>query len=243
MNIKLSIVVPCYNEEKNIPGLFAAFEAVIKRNDIEIILVNNGSTDDSEKVINELLPSYSFARVHHVAKNIGYGFGIMSGLRTARGDFLGWTHADLQTDPQDIVKALDIIEAADDKQNLYVKGDRKGRAIFDQFFTSGMSLFESLYMGKKLWDINAQPNIFHRSFFDKWQKDAPNDFSLDLYVLYMAKHLNLDVTRFDVVFPERQHGESSWNTGLPAKWKFIKRTVEFSMELKKELKHDPLYRS
>ena len=243
MNVKLSIIVPCYNEAKNIPGLLAAFEAVIKRNYIEIILVNNGSTDDSEKVINELLPNYSFAHAHHVAKNIGYGFGIMSGLRTARGDFLGWTHADLQTDPQDIVKALDIIEAADDKQNMYVKGDRKGRALFDQFFTSGMSLFESLYMGKKLWDINAQPNIFHRSFFDKWQKDAPNDFSLDLYVLYMAKYLNLYVTRFDVAFPERQHGESSWNTGLPAKWKFIKRTVEFSMGLKKELKHDPLYRS
>jgi len=98
-------------------------------------------------------------------------------------------------------------------------------------------------MGKQLWDINAQPNIFHRSFFDKWEANAPDDFSLDLYVLYMARHLGLTVERFDVVFPERQHGESSWNTGLAAKWKFIKRTLEFSVQLKRELKNDPLYRT
>ena len=235
MSIKLSIIVPCYNEEKNIPSLLSAFDAVIKRSDIELVLVNNGSTDNSEQVFNKLLPNYPFARTLHVANNQGYGFGIMSGLRAAKGNFLGWTHADLQTDPQDIVKALNIIEAKHDDPNLYVKGDRKGRPLFDQFFTAGMSLFESLYLAKKLWDINAQPNVFHRSFFDRWQETAPDDFSLDLYVLYMAKNFSLKVERFNVMFPERQHGESSWNTGMAAKCKFIKRTLEFSMELKKEL--------
>lgn len=243
MNIKLSIIVPCYNEEKNLPNLLAAFDKAIDRNDIELVIVNNGSTDNSKTVLNELLNKYPFSRQIDVAINKGYGYGIMSGLRAAKGEFLGWTHADLQTDPSDVLKALRIIELNNDNQNLYIKGDRKGRPLFDQFFTSGMSLFETLYMGKVLWDINAQPNIFHKSFFDKWEGNAPNDFSLDLYVLYMAKHLNLDINRFSVRFPERQHGESSWNTGISAKWKFIKRTVEFSIELKKELKHDPLYRS
>lgn len=243
MSIKLSIIVPCYNEEQNIPKLLTAFDTAIGRDDIELVIVNNGSTDDTQAVLDKLLPQYAFARTVLVKNNHGYGFGIMSGLRTAKGDFLGWTHADLQTDPKDVVKALSIIEINQNDKSLYVKGDRKGRPFFDQFFTSGMSLFETLYMGKTLWDINAQPNIFHRSFFDKWEENAPKDFSLDLYVLYMAKHLDLQLKRFDVTFPERQHGESSWNTGLSAKWKFIKRTLEFSVELKKELKHDPLYRS
>lgn len=243
MTIKLSIVVPCYNEEKNLPALLAAFSVAIKRNDIELIIVDNGSTDNSQTVINELLPQYPFARCHHVTENQGYGYGILSGLDVARGEFLGWTHADLQTDPQDVLKALSIIETHQNYEKLYLKGDRKGRPIFDQFFTTGMSLFESLYMGKTLWDINAQPNIFHKTFFNQWRNNAPHDFSLDLYVLYIAKRMNLQVERFDVFFPERQHGESSWNTGLAAKWKFIKRTLEFSIELKRELKHDPLYRS
>jgi len=233
--MKLSIVVPCYNEEKNIPLILEKFNNIIKRDDIEVILVNNGSTDNSEKVLNELVPKYKFAKVVKVEVNQGYGFGIISGLRKANGEFLGYTHADLQTDPADVLKALDIIEKQDNPKNCYIKGKRKGRPLFDQFFTIGMSLFETLYLGKVLWDINAQPNIFHKSFFERIKESCPKDFSLDLYLLYTAKKYNLKIIRFDVVFPPRVHGQSSWNTGLAAKWKFIKRTIDFSIKLKKEL--------
>lgn len=233
--MKLSIVVPCYNEEANLEPLIRAFSKAISRDDIEVVLVDNGSTDNSAAVLKTLQSKYSFLTICTVEVNQGYGFGILSGLNVAKGQFLGWTHADLQTDPRDVIKALDIIEVGSTPQNLYVKGDRKGRSAFDQFFTMGMSIFESIYLGAKLWDINAQPNIFHRSFFESWSVDAPHDFSLDLFVLYMAKVRKLDVIRFDVTFPERLHGESSWNTGLAAKWKFIKRTIEFSVQLKKEL--------
>lgn len=243
MSINVSIIVPCYNEAKNIPSLLNMFDKALTRNDVELIIVNNGSSDGSQKILAQLSCQYPFLKIVDIAVNQGYGFGVMSGLRSAKGDFLGWTHADLQTDPADVIKAYDLIQQQKIPELCYAKGDRKGRPIFDQFFTSGMSLFETLFMGKKLWDINAQPNIFHRSFFDKWQENAPDDFSLDLYVLFMAQHLKLNVQRFDVFFPERIHGTSSWNDGFSSKWKFIKRTVEFSVELKKELKNDPLYRS
>lgn len=233
--MKLSIIVPCYNESKNIPLILEKFASVIKRDDVEVILVNNGSTDSSEMVLDELLPKYPFARVVKVAVNQGYGFGITSGLLNAQGEFIGYTHADMQTDPADPLKALEIIEQQENPKNCYIKGDRKGRPLFDQFFTMGMSLFETIYLGTKLWDINAQPNIFHRSFFETIKESCPKDFSLDLYLLYMAKKKGLNVIRFDVVFPERIHGESSWNNGLSSKWKFIKRTLDFSVKLKKEL--------
>lgn len=232
---KLSIIVPCYNESKNIALLLDRFGIAIgERSDIELIAVNNGSTDDSAAIFEQELPQYPFARVVTVTENQGYGFGILSGLRAAEGEWIGWTHADLQTDPSDVVKALSIIEKQEDPQSVYIKGNRKGRPFFDQFFTMGMSAFESLYMGTALWDINAQPNIFHRSFFETW-KNPPHDFSLDLYALYMAKKQHRILIRFDVVFPERVHGSSSWNTGLASKWKFIKRTIDFSRTLKKNL--------
>lgn len=233
--MKLSIVVPCYNESKNIPLILEKFDSVISRSDIEVLLVNNGSIDNSQEILEELVPQYSFARIVKVEVNQGYGFGIVSGLKEAKGEFIGYTHADMQTDPGDPIKALEIIEKQSDPQNCYVKGARKGRPLFDQFFTIGMSAFESLFLGTKLWDINAQPNIFHRSFFDSVKESCPKDFSLDLYLLYMAQKRGLDVIRFDVVFPPRIHGESSWNTGLASKWKFIKRTIDFSVKLKKEL--------
>jgi glycosyltransferase involved in cell wall biosynthesis len=243
MTINISIIIPCYNEAKNIPALLNMCNKALSRNDVELIVVNNGSTDNTQDILAQLAPQYPFLVVLDVPVNKGYGFGVMSGLRAAQGKFLGWTHADLQTDPEDVIKAYDLIQTQDRPEQSYAKGDRKGRPFFDQFFTTGMSLFETLFMGKKLWDINAQPNIFHRSFFEKWQANAPDDFSLDLYVLFMAKHLKLNVLRFNVFFPERIHGSSSWNDGFSSKWKFIRRTVEFSVELKKELRNDPLYRS
>lgn len=233
--MKLSVVVPCYNESKNIPLILAGFQKVIKRDDVEVILVNNGSTDDSKSVLNNHLPNYKFARLVNVEENRGYGFGILSGLNDARGTYIGWTHADMQTDPHDVIRALEIIENHPEDENIYVKGDRKGRPIFDQFFTRGMSLYESIYMGEKLHDINAQPNIFHRKFYQSWE-NPPHDFSLDLYALYLAKRQKIKVLRFEVLFPERIHGSSSWNTGISAKIKFIRRTLDFSKKLKKSLK-------
>ena len=94
--MKLSIVIPCYNEGKNIPLILSRFDEVINRKDIEALLVNNGSTDNSEEVLDELLPKYPFARVVNVQENKGYGYGILTGLREASGTFIGWTHADMQ---------------------------------------------------------------------------------------------------------------------------------------------------
>ena len=82
--MKLSIVVPCYNEEENIPLLLKRFEEVIKRDDMEVILVDNGSTDGSARVLSELVPGYAFARTVSVEVNQGYGYGILQGLKECR---------------------------------------------------------------------------------------------------------------------------------------------------------------
>tara|TARA_X000000950_G_C13884224_1_gene648203 strand:+ start:1117 stop:1818 length:702 start_codon:yes stop_codon:yes gene_type:complete len=233
--MKLSIIVPCFNEEKNIPLILEKFKNTIQRSDVEVLLVNNGSQDNSKKILDELVPNYFFARIVEVKENQGYGFGITSGLDQARGEYIGYTHADLQTDPGDVIRALDIIENQKKPEMSYVKGNRKGRPFLDNFFTYGMSLFETIFLGTKLWDINAQPNIFHRSFFEELKYSCPKDFSLDLYFLYMAKKRGLNLVRFNVVFPKRIYGESSWNNGILSKWNFIKRTYNFSLKLKKEL--------
>jgi len=232
--IKLSVIIPCYNEEKNISLILERFNKIIIRNDIEVLFVNNGSTDNSEKVFNKLIPNYSFAKIIKVDINQGYGFGITSGLKEAKGEFIGYTHADMQTDPADVLKALKIIEKQDFPERCYIKGDRKGRPFFDQVFTIGMSFFETIYLRTKLWDINAQPNIFHRNFFESLS-DIPNDFSLDLFFLYIAQKNGYKTIRFKVFFPPRLHGDSKWNTGFKSKIKFIKRTLNFSLKLKKEL--------
>ena len=230
--MKLSIVVPCYNEAENIPLILQRFSEIVDSREIEVILVNNGSYDNSEEVFKAELPMYPFAKKVNVEVNQGYGYGILQGLKSAEGVYVGWTHADMQTDPKDIAVAYDFLQENDFAEKFFVKGRRKGRSLFDTFFTNGMSVFETLYLGAKLFDINAQPNIFSRSFFDSW-KTPPNDFALDLYACFLAAKQGLTVKRFDVQFPKRIYGQSHWNTGIGAKFKFIRRTIAFSRNLKR----------
>ena len=72
----------------------------------------------------------------------------------------------MQTDPADPIKALEIKRSKLILKKYYIKGFRKGRPFVDNFFTFGMSIFETLYLGtQEFWDINAQPNIFQKKFF------------------------------------------------------------------------------
>jgi polyisoprenyl-phosphate glycosyltransferase len=230
-SIRLSLVIPCYNEVKNLPLLVARLSATFDRDDVEVVLVDNGSTDESGQVLGELLKGQKIIRSVRVENNQGYGFGILIGLRVARGKIIGWTHADMQTDPADALKALELFNV---NPRLFVKGKRYGRPVADVIFTVGMSLFETLLLRRKLWDINAQPTLFPRDFFERWQQ-PPHDFSLDLYAYYQAIREGLQVRRLPVHFGERVHGTSHWNVDWRAKMRFIKRTVDFSLRLRKNL--------
>ena len=230
--MKFSLVIPCYNEAANLPLLLKRCREVTREPDCEIILVDNGSLDASSDVLHKNLPSYPGCRSIRLEKNQGYGSGILSGLKVASGDILGWTHADLQTDPQDALRGLKLFERHG--PNIFVKGRRYGRPFSDVAFTIGMSVFETVLLGKPMWDINAQPTMFSRAFFESWH-EPPRDFSLDLFAYYQARRMGLAVHRFPVRFGERAHGVSSWNVNWAAKRKFIRRTVDFSLQLNKRL--------
>lgn len=235
--MSLSLVIPCYNEARNLPLLVGRVRETFLRDDVEVILVDNGSTDDSPAVLSALLAGQTRIRSVRVARNQGYGFGILAGLRAAQGALLGWTHADMQTDPADALRALAAFEAAHDPQLLFVKGRRTGRPLADVAFTVGMSIFETLLLRRRLWDINAQPTVFPRAFYERWQ-DPPHDFALDLYAYHQAIAAGLHVQRFPVHFGARLHGTSHWNVNWRAKARFIRRTVEFSLKLRKRLGQD-----
>jgi glycosyltransferase involved in cell wall biosynthesis len=227
--IALSLVIPCYNEARNLPALIERIRATIRRPDVEVILVDNGSTDDSAAVLAAALRAGEALRSIRVETNRGYGFGILAGLRAARGKILGWTHADLQTDPADCLAGLALF----DGERVFVKGRRHGRPLGDVAFTVAMALFESVLLRRALWDINAQPTLFPRALFESWKR-PPHDFSLDLYAYYTAKAAGYRVRRFPVRFGERLHGVSHWNLNWRAKRKFIARTLDYSFRLRRE---------
>lgn len=230
--MKLSLVIPCYNEAANLPALVARCGALAAADPlVEIILVDNGSNDDTPAVLADLLADTGQIRSIRVERNRGYGHGILSGLRATTGDILAWTHADQQTDPLDAATGMAFFRESRDPAALFVKGKRYGRPMVDTVFTAGMSVFETILTRRLMNDINAQPTMFHRALFERWQS-PPDDFALDLYAYWQARERGCAIRRFPVRFGPRVFGTSHWNTGMAARMKFIRRTLAFSFALK-----------
>ena len=229
----VEIVIPCFNEAENIEKLYAECHQIVAKsaNEISFILVDNGSSDTTSDFISSHQNSGPGVRFISLSSNRGYGGGILAGLTSCTAEIIGWTHADLQTPLSDCLRAVDIFHQGYD----FVKGRRNGRAFTDKFFSKGMEVFESALFGKQLKEINAQPTLFSRVVFESWQ-DVPSDFSLDLYALVMAQQLNARIARFDVDFLPRVHGSSKWNSGFKSRLKFIKRTLNYSFELKRRIR-------
>ncbi len=232
-----SLIIPCYNEARNLPLLVSRLDQIIERGDIEVVLVDNGSSDETPALLDDLAAARSYLKRVRVEVNQGYGHGILAGLEAARGRLLGWTHADLQTDPVDALRGLGLFEEdpGAGARPLFVKGRRQGRPLGDRAFTIAMSFFETLLLGRVMVDINAQPTIFPRHFFETW-KAPPGDFSLDLYAYYQAKLQGLEIRRFPVRFGPRAHGVSHWNVDWRAKARFVRRTMSYSFSLRRRLR-------
>ncbi|MBC8111974.1 MAG: glycosyltransferase family 2 protein [Verrucomicrobia bacterium] len=234
---ELSIILPCYNEAANIPLIFEKFKEAIGNDDfLEIILVNNGSTDNSASVFEaeRLRHNDPRFRITRVEQNQGYGFGILSGLKAAYGKVLAWTHADLQTPPQDVLRAYQKYKEINDPMTL-IKGKREGRAIVPALFTWGMQTLSSYALKVDLEDIAAQPKVFSREFYEKYlNKEAPYDFSLDLFAMYWAMKEG-KVAEIPVVFEKRLHGEAKGGGNLKSRIKISQRTFKYIFELQKKL--------
>lgn len=224
----VGIVIPCYNEGKSLNALIekcgSSFHPRIK-----YLLVNNGSTDNTKEILaQQKLPQN--VEILHIRENKGYGFGILQGLKCLEDDFVGWTHADLQSDPSDILKFISCIDSGAD----FMKGTRVGRPLSDRFFTGGMSLLISMLFLKRLHDINAQPTILRKSMLNYWQS-PPDDYALDLYAYLIAVRLNSRIQRKQVTFGPRNWGSSHWNNGFLARMRFIRRTLKFALRMRLNL--------
>lgn len=235
----LSIVIPCYNEAGNIPLIFQRLrETLGHRQDVEVLLVDNGSKDSSVAVFQKETEKWKDDRfkIVSVPINQGYGYGITQGLSNAKGDILAWTHADMQTDPKDVLIAFDLYCSLP-AGNYLIKGKRRNRKLLEAVFTLGMQLIASMALKVKLDDINAQPKLFSRSFYETFLRfDAPKDFSLDLYLLYQARRNHVEIINIPVDFSKRHSGEAKGGGSLKTRIKLIRRTFSYIFDLRRSLK-------
>ena len=229
----LSIVLPCYNELPSIDLLHKKSLYITSNYDIEIIFLDNGSSDGTSSKFKSF-PKNEKIKFISLPKNKGYGYGIKKAIQSCNGKYIGWTHADLQTDLFDLIKVYDLIFQFNLNKNnakLIIKGQRYARPIIDSTISNIMSIISLLlYFPLPAFEINAQPSIYD-SEIKKFIKNAPNGYEFDIYIFILALTKGFKSVRFPVLFPKRVHGNSHWNINPLSKISFIKRTFFYMIKL------------
>ena len=216
MSINISLVLPCYNEEKNITLICDEFlELPLQKYNAELILVNNGSSDETKNEIIKAINSNNSKNVSiklvNIENNIGYGGGIAEGLKIAKGDYIGWAHADLQTPLIDFFKLYLLIK---DKKNILGKGFRVNNRGFDGMISMLHEKLSSLILGYPMKEINAQPKIFNRELLQLFSHIPYKWTTIDTYIMYICLKNRIEIETIEVVFNTRKYGHSKWKNNF-----------------------------
>ena len=134
----ISITVPCYNEEKNIPAFYnvitevaAGFEEGV---DFEFIFVNDGSKDETYRVMKEYSEKDSRVKYVSFSRNFGKEAAMLAGLEAASGDYVVVIDADLQDPPELIKEMYQLMKSGEYERIATRRVDRKGEPVIRSFF-------------------------------------------------------------------------------------------------------------
>jgi len=108
-------VVPVYNEEGNLPVLIPALVEVLKNlgRSYEMIFVDDGSSDESRRILKEMASEHASLRILRFKENRGLSTALVAGMREARGEIIVTLDSDLQNDPADIPRLLEYLDRYD----------------------------------------------------------------------------------------------------------------------------------
>lgn len=232
--MKFSMIIPCYNERENMDNLLHAVIPLQKKYDLEWILVENGSVDQSRDYFKHVQGKYPGVRVVYVDVNRGYGYGLQQGIKAAQGEYIGWIHADLQIRPTELIPFFTYILKNAQDTKIFLKGRRTNRSCLDRFFTFGQSVFNTILFRAVLFDVGAIPVLFHRSLLDFTDiRKMPDDFSVELYMYLLAYRQHFKILRRKVRLDNRKKGKSSWNHGIRSKLRQSEKIWKDSIQIKK----------
>jgi len=208
---ELSLVLPCFNEEKclasTVPPLAQAFrQAGI---DLELILVDNGSTDGTSTVIDALIAQGLPIVKAVVPVNQGQGLGIRTGLRVCKAPHVGYICADGQVSPESVLLIYRTLRAADNrtlaKARRRFRQDSWIRKIVSIAY-NGLMLI--LFPGMPSLDVNGNPKLFHADVLRVMDLTS-NDWFLEAEIMLKTHYLRMMVIEIDVPGFLRNGGTSN----------------------------------
>ncbi|MCJ7728632.1 MAG: glycosyltransferase family 2 protein [Sedimentisphaerales bacterium] len=163
--VSITVFFPCYNEQENIGRVVGRASEVLKGTgaDYEIIVVNDGSSDQTGRVADELAAADNHIRVVHHPRNLGYGAALQSGFRSATKQFVFFTDGDGQFDTGEMPALLPFMERFD-----IVCGYRLNRSdpVIRRLNGWLWTKLVNLLFGMNIRDIDCAFKLFRREVFD-----------------------------------------------------------------------------
>ena len=136
---KISIIVPCYNEEESIPIFYNEMQKIVKnlakKATFEFLFVNDGSKDKTLEILRDLAKKDKKVRYISFSRNFGKEAGILAGLENATGDYVATMDVDLQDPPQLLIEMFETLEEKEYDCCASRSVTRNGYSPLRKFFT------------------------------------------------------------------------------------------------------------
>jgi glycosyltransferase involved in cell wall biosynthesis len=189
---RLTFFFPAYNEEENVEETVRrALDEVgpLVDGSIEVLVVDDGSTDRTAELADALAAADSRVRVHHQA-NRGYGGALRAGFANARGELIGFSDGDLQFDLREFSRLLERLDEPGKRPADAVIGFRVRRRDPPHriFIAKTYNAIVSVLFGLRVRDIDCAMKVFRAEVFDGLRLDADSPFlSAELLIKLRAR--------------------------------------------------------
>ncbi|KKR88127.1 MAG: hypothetical protein UU34_C0001G0124 [Candidatus Curtissbacteria bacterium GW2011_GWA1_41_11] len=208
-SIKLSLVIPCYNEEKRFSEGINHFLKFLKKQSYkwEIILVNDGSSDKTLNLLKEFSRKNPELKVISYEKNTGKGFAILKGIKVASGKYILFSDVDHSVSIETINNFFKYFQEGYEVVigSRRVKGAKfiKKQPLLRQLLGRGFSLLVRLFVDYKIKDTTCGFKAFETKAAKKiFNKITIYDWAFDAEILYLCKKYNIDYAQVPVAWSD-----------------------------------------
>ncbi len=230
----LSIIIPAYNEEKRIKPTLNEYLNFYKKN-TEFIVVNDGSTDNTEKIVKRFQKKYKNLKLIN-QKNQGKGAAVINGMKyilknLPNCNLIAFIDADNSIIPKEFNKLLkytknyDVIIAS-----RHCKGAKidKKEILLEKITGRGFNLLVKLILGLKIDDTQCGAKIFKKQVLNKiLKKIKPDKWSFDISLLYHAKKNNFKIKEVPIFWYSKEGSKLNTKKAIPG---FIKTLIKLRFQ-------------
>ena len=200
----LSILIPVFNEEESLLALFSELKKHFKNNvAVEIIFINDGSSDNSQILIEKEISHHSSWKLINLYRNYGKSIALQSGIDISSGELIATLDSDLQDDPKELMNLVNKLNDAD-----VIVGWKKNRLdpLEKRLASKVFNFFIRIFSGLKIMDSNSGLKVLKREV----AKSLNLYGGRHRYIPLLAHQKNFLVSETPVHHRERKFGESKY---------------------------------